>query len=329
MAIVISQDKYWELLKETAVLQHSFNTDFERNWQYSSQLGHGQEKEIWINPQTVLSIVNSRSKNALKLNLPEREHCLEFCFYLQGNCQIQSLGKVKAGEGFVFSGGIAPKDCLEESAQENRLVVSLHIKLEDLNRFLSPFLETQDSVAHRLISPVEDWVYRQVLPINPAIKLVLQQILSCEYQGITKQLYLEGKILELISLQIEQLDSNENNSSPNLLSKDIDCIYQASEILSKRLSTPPSLTELAQLVGINDRKLKQGFREVFGTTVFGYLRDRRLEQAQELLLSGQIQVKDAAKTVGYSSPTSFNTAFRKKFGIAPSLCSSKKSMQSV
>jgi AraC-like DNA-binding protein len=162
--------------------------------------------------------------------------------------------------------------------------------------------------------------------MNPDIQLVLKQILNCPYQGITKQLYLEGKVLELISLQIEQLERDRKLSSPKLLSKDIDCIYQASEILIERLSAPPSLTELAQLVGINDRKLKQGFQEVFGTTVFGYLRDRRLEQAQELLLSGQMQVKDAAKAVGYASPTSFNTAFRKKFGIAPSLCRSQKWM---
>lgn len=153
---------------------------------------------------------------------------------------------------------------------------------------------------------------------------MLQQILNCQYQGVTKQLYLEGKILELISLQIDQLDQTHRKSSPKLPNKDIDCIYEASEILLQRLSTPPSLTELAKLVGINDRKLKQGFREVFGTTVFGYLRDRRLEQAQELLLSGQMQVKDAAKTVGYASPTSFNTAFRKKFGIAPSLYCTQK-----
>ncbi len=329
MTIVISQDEYRELLEENTVLQHSISNEFEKNWQYSSKLGHGQEKEIWINPDTVLAITNHRSKNALVLNLPEREHCLEFCFYLQGSCQIQSLGKVKAGESFIFSGGIAPKDCLQQPARESRLIVSIHMKVEYLRRLLSSLLTTQDSIAHRLISSVEDWVYRQSMPINSAIQLVLKQILNCQYQGITKQLYLEAKVLELISLQIEQIDQGRKLSSPKSLNKDIDCIYQASEIILKRLSTPPSLTELAQLVGINDRKLKQGFREVFGTTVFGYLRDRRLEQAQELLLSGQIQVKEAAKAVGYASPTSFNTAFRKKFGIAPSLCCSQKLIQSV
>ncbi|MFP4298206.1 MAG: helix-turn-helix transcriptional regulator [Spirulinaceae cyanobacterium] len=329
MAIVISQDRYWELLQETAVLQHSVNTEFERSWQYSFQLGHGTEKEIWINPHTCLSITNYRSRNALILNLPEREHCLEFCFCLKGSCHIDSLGTVKAGEGFIFSGGIAPKDCLQHPEQEHRLIINIHMKVDYFKRLISPLVSTADSITHRLSSSVKDWVYRQSLPTNSAIQLVLQQILRCPYQGITKQLYLEGKVLELISLQIEQIDREQKQSSPQLLSQDVDCIYQASEILLQRLSTPPSLTELAKLVGINDRKLKQGFREVFGTTVFGYLRDRRLEQAQELLQSGQIQVKDAAKAVGYASPTSFNAAFRKKFGVPPSLCQPPKIIQSV
>ncbi|ACB01136.1 MULTISPECIES: AraC family transcriptional regulator [Cyanophyceae] len=324
MAIVISLDQYWELMQEAAVLQHSINSNFEKSWQYSFQLGHGIEKEIWINPHISLSITNYRSKNALVLKLPERKHCLEFCFYLQGSCQISSLGEIKAGESFVFSGGIAPQDCLQHPEREKRLIISIHMGVDYFNRLISPFLSTKNSIAYRLSSPTEDWVYRKSLPINPIIQLVLQQILNCQYQGVTKQLYLEGKILELISLQIDQLDQTHRKSSPKLPNKDIDCIYEASEILLQRLSTPPSLTELAKLVGINDRKLKQGFREVFGTTVFGYLRDRRLEQAQELLLSGQMQVKDAAKTVGYASPTSFNTAFRKKFGIAPSLYCTQK-----
>jgi AraC-like DNA-binding protein len=135
---------------------------------------------------------------------------------------------------------------------------------------------------------------------------------------MTKQFYLEGKILELISVYFEQIEKNQRLFQQQLDRKDRDCIYQASEILLMRLSSPPSLQELATLVGINERKLKQGFREVFGTTVFGYLRDRRLEQAKELLLTGQIQVQEAAQAVGYASPTAFNNAFRKKFGIAPS-----------
>ncbi|NJL57610.1 helix-turn-helix transcriptional regulator [bacterium] len=154
------------------------------------------------------------------------------------------------------------------------------------------------------------------------MQLILNQILSCPYQGIVKRLYFESKILELIALQLLELreTSQPSTSTIKLNPEDINCLHEAKAILLRRLEAPPSLTELARQVGLNARKLKQGFRQVFGTTVFGYLRDRRLEQAKQLIATGQIKVKDAAHSVGYASPASFNAAFRQKFGINPRDC---------
>ena len=75
--------------------------------------------------------------------------------------------------------------------------------------------------------------------------------------------------------------------------------------------------ELARQVGMCDYNLKRGFKEAFGTTVFGYLRDRRLEKAQQLLLEQKMTVASVARAVGYDSPTSFTTAFKRKFGVGP------------
>lgn len=84
------------------------------------------------------------------------------------------------------------------------------------------------------------------------------------------------------------------------------------------MENPPSLLDLARQVGINDRKLKQGFRQVFGTTVFGYLHDYRMEQARLLLIEQKLAIALVAHTVGYSHLSHFATAFRKKFGVNPS-----------
>ena len=73
----------------------------------------------------------------------------------------------------------------------------------------------------------------------------------------------------------------------------------------------------SDLVGMCDYNLKRGFKEVFNTTVFGYLRDRRLERAQQLLLEPWMSVAEAARTVGYDSHASFTTAFKRKYGISP------------
>ena len=82
-------------------------------------------------------------------------------------------------------------------------------------------------------------------------------------------------------------------------------------------STPPTLAELARQSQINECALKRGFRQVFGTTVFGYLHNYRLEYARQLLDQGTKTVIGVAHTVGFASRSSFARAFRKKFGVNP------------
>jgi len=80
---------------------------------------------------------------------------------------------------------------------------------------------------------------------------------------------------------------------------------------------PPSLLTLAHRVGLNDFKLKRGFREVYQTTVFGYVRMLRMEKALSLLEAGEMNVGEVASATGYSNFGHFSEAFRKRFGVSP------------
>jgi AraC-like DNA-binding protein len=159
--------------------------------------------------------------------------------------------------------------------------------------------------------------------ITPLMQIALQQLINCPYRGSTRQLYLEGKALELIALRLEQLKEQILTLEPRtqlpsgLQREDIERIYLAREILIENLRNPPSLLVLAHEVGLNDYKLKRGFRHLFDTTVFGYLQQYRLEQAQYLLSVQGMKVGNVARTVGYASRSSFIAAFRKKYGVPP------------
>ncbi|MGD1918600.1 MAG: helix-turn-helix transcriptional regulator [Pleurocapsa sp.] len=86
------------------------------------------------------------------------------------------------------------------------------------------------------------------------------------------------------------------------------------------MENPPSLLALAKLVGLNDYKLKLGFRHCYETTVFVYLRSQRLEKARQLLLETNLSVSEIARIVGFSSLSRFGAAFKRQFGISPSAC---------
>jgi AraC family transcriptional regulator, transcriptional activator of the genes for pyochelin and ferripyochelin receptors len=171
-----------------------------------------------------------------------------------------------------------------------------------------------------------DQFHQPIGRITPAMQTALQQILACPYQGAMKRLYLESKALELLALQIHQWTEHYTHSSQThssndrprrLRSDDIERLHHAREILMQNLDCPFTLMDLARQVGLNDYKLKQGFRQVFGTTVFGYLQMQRMIQAKQLLADSNLSVAGVAQKVGYTSQSRFCDAFKRQFDVSP------------
>lgn len=75
---------------------------------------------------------------------------------------------------------------------------------------------------------------------------------------------------------------------------------------------------MPKLIGANEFTLKKGFKEVFGTTLFGMVADKRLQQAKEELLAGIKNIAEISYDAGYKNPTHFSAAFKRKFGVSPS-----------
>ncbi len=159
--------------------------------------------------------------------------------------------------------------------------------------------------------------FSQFFNISPNMTTALKHIINCPYQGITKYLYLEAKSLELIALHLQMITELPSSGDvKSFKSRDKEAIYHAREILRKNYDNPPDLKTLARQVGLNTRKLKEGFRYLFHNTVFGDLREYRLEMAKKLL-NEERAITLVASMVGYASPSAFTIAFQKQFGVNP------------
>ncbi|HAA16610.1 MAG TPA: hypothetical protein DCE41_34830 [Cytophagales bacterium] len=148
------------------------------------------------------------------------------------------------------------------------------------------------------------------------IQSVINEIIHCPYTDNLKDLFLFSKSIELLVLQAELYEEEK----PNLCVKsrqDKDKLVAAKEIITSRMDSPPSLNELAKLVSLNEYQLKRGFKEMFGTTVFGHIHQLRMDHAKRLLLGTSKTAKEIAYETGYSSPQHFSKAFKKEFGIPP------------
>lgn len=145
----------------------------------------------------------------------------------------------------------------------------------------------------------------------------LNQLFNIQLSENANRLFYQGKILELLALYFSEKKPNAE-SCPFLNDQDtVRKIKNAKEHLLKHLIKPPSLKELARLAGLNEYQLKAGFKEIYGNTVFGYLLDHKLDNARVLLDSKKYQVAEVAYQIGYTNPSHFIAAFRKKFGITP------------
>jgi AraC-like DNA-binding protein len=157
------------------------------------------------------------------------------------------------------------------------------------------------------------------LPISLSMHSCINDIMNCHFSGGLKLLFLQSKCVELLALQAQAFELNlKKGEKPAIKSAyDKERIYFAREYLIQHANQPPSLTELAKIAGINEFKLKQGFKETFQNTVFGYLSDYKLLKAKELLTESGTDIKNISDQLGYSSVQHFSTAFTKKFGVSP------------
>lgn len=153
---------------------------------------------------------------------------------------------------------------------------------------------------------------------SPLMTVALYQIMNFNLHSSVKKLYYKAKVYELFSLLFNKPEGTEDESCPFKTDEEETMkIQQAKDILLKNMAEPPTLQELADEVGLNIKKLKQGFKQVYGDTVYGFLFDYKMEYARKLLDSGTYNVNEVGNRIGYSTASHFIAAFKKKFGTTP------------
>lgn len=154
--------------------------------------------------------------------------------------------------------------------------------------------------------------------IGPSMAIVLNQLLNYNLHPMVKTLYFEAKCLELMSLYFNRPAELDIEQCPFLADEEnIAKIRKAKQIVLSRMAEPPSLKELATLVNLPINRLKEGFKQVYGDTVYSFLFDYKMEVARQLLVSGSHNVNEVGLKVGYSTASHFIAAFKKKYGTTP------------
>jgi len=205
--------------------------------------------------------------------------------------------------------------------EEQLEIFELGISPELMLRFLPqehPFYPVfHSSLEKNIAAPMSE----KNLALHSRSSNILYDMLNCPLDGRYKQLYMRGKTAELLAIQLEEYEKQagagkHTRQTKKLKQEDIDRMYHVRDIVIANMHSPCSLIDLAHQVGTNDAYLKKQFKEVFGTTVFGYLHVVKMGEARRMLLEGR-SVSEVAYLTGYKHVAHFTRAFKKYFGIAP------------
>jgi AraC family transcriptional regulator, transcriptional activator of the genes for pyochelin and ferripyochelin receptors len=318
MAIVLSDADCGDLWQASREQSRQADPEDERDRiaECPSAIGQGYKRDIELRNGIDLTFHHYQLNQDLVVAClpPGDTGCLEWVFTLSSGFRFPNGVQLNPGQ-HLLAGPISPGGKFEGLAHATTIEVDIHLEPERLQTLIGEPPDCLPTELQRMLARDEAIPFSPIRAISPSIQLALQQMLECPFQGVIKQMYLESKSVEVLALWLDQARSSNPSTQPHTI--EIERIYQAKEILLRQIDNPPSLLTLARQVGLNDCTLKRGFKQVFGTTVFGYLHQYRMEQARSLLRDRHLNVTEVAQKVGYKNLSAFSTAFRKQFGVSP------------
>ena len=243
---------------------------------------------------------------------------------------IQFHFGIKGKAKFIFNQGNYTLDLHEEKSlllynPQKELPLNLELQphswaisvIVSIKKFHALFSSEANYITF-LSGENKDKKYYKEDNISPSMAIVLSQLFHYNLNPSIKNLYYKGKGYELLSLYFNRTEDPNAEQCPFLIDEEnVIKIKKAKEIIIANMAEPPSLQELADEIGLTLKKLKMGFKQIYGDTVYGFLFDYKMDYARKLLDSGSYNVNEVGLKIGYSTGSHFIAAFKKKFATTP------------
>ena len=278
----------------------------------------GSQEEIKIEEDFILIRFQNDSDSVFHFERQVNTGLIQFHFGLKGDAK------------FIFNQGNYALELKEEKSlllynpqKELPLQVEIAPKswvisvLVSIKKFHGLFSEQAEHIPF-LSDENKDKKYYGEENISPSMAIVLNQMFHYSLNPSIKNMYYKGKGYELLSLFFNRNEDPNAEQCPFLIDEEnVLKLKKAKEIVIANMAEPPGLQELADQVGLNLKKLKMGFKQIYGDTVYGFLFEYKMEHARRLLDSGSYNVNEVGLKIGYSTASHFIAAFKKKYGTTP------------
>lgn len=254
----------------------------------------------------------------ISIKIEEQYVLMQFCIqgrYSLKNAKQKKLASLKQTDGNIFFLG-------HEEVYLNTLTtatewIDLSFKKDFLNRHI-PI----DFPAKLFFTDRFKALFPKNISLSAKLKVVLNELLHCDFEPHLKMLYTKAKMIELLTLLFVQ-HKEEKNSTSLLKPGEIEKMMLIKDLIENDSKASHTLASLARAVGTNEQYLKMHFKLVFNNTVFGHMRTFKMQKAKEMLLTGKYKITEIAEMVGYKHATHFTSTFKKFFGYLPQTLKTK------
>lgn len=253
---------------------------------------------------------------AIAINDDQLENSVNMCFNLEGYTGVRfkknnvELGLTTRKQHSVYIPDNAYNILIKKTMD------NIHFAI-DRNYYLGLLCKTESNlVPMRNKLEQKNLMYGGESNVTPAMLRVIHEILNNPLSGSLGALMNEAKVMELIALHLDSVMKG-NNEREKINRQDRDLFTSIREHLDITFMEDHSLKGLGKTFGVNECKLKSGFKAAFHKTIFEYIHDLRMDHAYHLLKNEGQFVNEVSSKVGYKNSNHFSTAFKKKFGVTP------------
>ena len=288
----------------------------------SSEFGPGRIAQTKIKHGVILSDWQMRYQLDTDVNMqgPGNDEYMQIIFCLNdgvswGIMNVPRSITLQKNESCIYAGTErAEYICYKKNSDFSFKTIKIPITY--FAQLLSEYFEGQEVTVYRkkLLEGISK------IPVTPIMEQILAEMNQfSQYRGSLGYLYLDGKLLELLSVYLGEVLELDILMGKNITMSRTErtAIMEIKRIIDSQIAFAPSCKELSRLVHLSVPKLSRGFSSLYGISIHQYIIDQRLAQAAQLLLDGDRNVSEIASIVGYGKPSNFAAAFKKRYGVIP------------
>lgn len=253
-------------------------------------------------------------------------HPLKFLYCLEGAFKHRFENSEQIHTIFQYQEAVVASDLVNghilRFGTETRSVVnSLEITRKTFQQKIKCNLVTMDHTLQNLFNDVEA---KKTFYHNGFYSLKLadlfREMQSFEGKDFLRQLFLEGKAYQMLTMQILEYDDDlsEISNRSILRRSEVAQIEKAAKLIKHQISELDTIDQIALEVGLNTNKLQEGFQELYGLTVNRFIQNVRLDQIKVLILNTDLNMSEIASMVGLSSKSYLSKIFKAEYDTTPS-----------